>query len=297
MGTLAALLAVVGLVAGRQPGGESRVGQSAPPPTVKVVAAGDLASCNTRNDEATAALARRLAPYAILTLGDNAYPNGTRDDFRGCYARSWGRFVRKTHPAPGNHDYHTPRARAYFAYFGRRAPGPYYSRNLGSWHVVSLNSEVDAGAGSAQERWLRADLARDRHRCELLYWHRPRWSGGPHGSDGNMQPLWRAAYRHGVELVLSGHDHNYQRFRPLDAAGRRDRRFGVRQIVAGTGGGGSHYELKRVRNRVAADSTTYGVVVLVLRRRSYDLRFAPAVDGTFRDALRGARCHGAPPRR
>ena len=297
MKILAALLPVVGLVTDPQPVAESRVGQATPPALVKVVAAGDLASCNTRDDEATAALAGRLAPDAILTLGDNAYPNGTRDDFHDCYSPSWGRFLVKTHPAPGNHDYHTPRAAAYFAYFGRRAPGPYYSRNLGRWHVVSLNSEVDARAGSPQERWLRADLARDRHRCELLYWHRPRWSGGSHGSEEGMQALWRAAYRHGVELVLSGHDHNYQRFRPLDAAGRRDRRFGVRQIVAGTGGGGRHNPLKRVRNRVAADSRTYGVVVLLLHRRSYDLRFAPAADGTFRDGFRGARCHGAPPRR
>ncbi|MDQ3865325.1 MAG: metallophosphoesterase [Actinomycetota bacterium] len=277
------------------PGAESRVGQSGPPATVKVVAAGDLASCETRDDEVTAALAGRLRPHAILTLGDNAYPDGTRRDFHHCYSPSWGRFLGKTLPAPGNHDYQTPRARAYFAYFRRRAPGPYYSRNLGRWHVVSLNSEIDVGAGSAQERWLRADLARDRHRCELLYWHRPRWSGG--GSEEGMQALWRAAYRHGVELVLSGHSHNYQRFRPLDAAGRRDRRFGVRQIVAGTGGGGRHHPLAWVRNRVSADSTTYGVVLLALRPRSYALRFVPAADGTFRDRLRGAPCHRAPPRR
>ncbi|MDQ3856922.1 MAG: metallophosphoesterase [Actinomycetota bacterium] len=296
MRILGALLAVVALVAAPEPGATS-VGESSPRGTVKVVAAGDIASCDTRADEATAALAGRLAPHAVLTLGDNAYPNGTRDDFDKCYSASWGRLFRKTHPAPGNHDYHTPRARGYFAYFRRRAPGPYYSRNLGRWHVVSLNSEIDTTAGSLQERWLRADLARDRHRCELLYWHRPRWSGGPHGSDEGMRALWRAAYRHGVELVLSGHDHNYQRFRPLDAAGSRDRRFGVRQIVAGTGGGGGHYRLERVRNRAAANSTTFGVVVLVLRRRSYDLRFAPAADGAFRDALRGVRCHGAPPAR
>ena len=295
MRILAALLGLVALVAGCGSDEEARVA-SPPPPTAvaRVVAAGDIASCGTDADEATARLARRLRPHAILTLGDNAYPDGSSEDYDECYADGWGQFVGKTYPTPGNHDYETPRATGYFGYFGDRVPGPYYSFDLGRWHVVSLNSEIDAESGSEQERWLRADLARDRHRCELLYWHRPRWSGARHGSDEGMQALWQAAYDGGVDLVLSGHDHNYQRFRPVDADGNPDPRFGIRQIVAGTGGGGKHYELEPVPHRVAADSTTYGVLVLVLRAEGYDLRFTPAADGEFRDSVRGVACHGAP---
>ncbi|MBD0317031.1 MAG: metallophosphoesterase [Thermoleophilia bacterium] len=294
MRIIAALLALLALVVGCGSGEETRVPKLPPAAVARVVAAGDIASCGTDADEATAALARRLAPYAILTLGDNAYPDGSSEDFDDCYGPGWGKFVAKTYPTPGNHDYDTEDATGYFAYFGDHAPEPYYSLDLGQWHVVSLNSEIGAESGSAQERWLRADLERDHHRCELLYWHRPRWSGSRHGSDEGMQALWETAYEEGVDLVLSGHDHNYQRFRPLDADGNFDPRFGIRQIVAGTGGGGKHYELEPIANRAAADSTTYGVLVLVLRAASYDLRFAPA-DGEFRDSLRDAPCHGAPP--
>lgn len=269
--------------------------QPRPPGTVTVAAAGDIASCDENGDAATASVVRALRPDAVLTLGDNVYPDGSQDQFSRCYAPTWGTFRAKTYPAPGNHDYATPEAAGYFAYFGRRAPGPYYSFELGAWHLVSLNSEIARERGSRQERWLRRDLARDRHTCELLYWHRPRWSGGAHGSDKSMQALWQAAYDHGVELVLTGHDHNYQRFYRLDARGRRDVRRGVVHLVVGTGGK-SHYATRRMANRAAANTTTFGVLALSLRPGAYDLRFVPVRGSTWTDSLTGRRCRGAPRR-
>lgn len=256
--------------------------------TVRVVAAGDIATCDEAKDTATGKLVRRLAPRAVLTLGDNAYDDGGRAAF-DCYDAAWGSFRGRTFPAPGNHDYETRGAAGYFEYFGSRAPAPYYSFNLGAWHLVSLNSEIEHGEGSEQARWLRADLRADRHRCELLFWHRPRWSGGLHGSDPGVQALWRAAYDHRVELVLSGHDHNYQRFRKQDAQGRRNDARGVRQIVAGTGGK-SLYPTGWIRNRAAATTSDYGVLELVLRPRSYDARFVPAAGSSYTDRLRKAAC-------
>jgi hypothetical protein len=263
---------------------------------VTVAAAGDIASCLQSGDEETAAVVRAIDPDAVLTTGDNVYTSGTAQEFAECYGPSWGTFRDKTYPAPGNHDYETPDAAGYFAYFGARAPRPYYSFDLGGWHLVSLNTEINRNWDSPQLRWLRRDLRRDKHRCELLYWHRPRWSGGVHGSSEYSQPLWRAAYEGGVDLVLTGHDHNYQRFKRLNARGRPAPRFGVMQIVVGTGGR-SHYDAGEIPHRVAVDDTTHGVLKLVLNPRGFSSQFVPVAGGTFSDGVRSARCHGAPPRR
>ncbi len=261
------------------------------PGEVVVMAAGDIASCESSGDEQTAALVRRHGPDAVLTLGDNAYPEGAAADFAHCYDPSWGAFKDITYPTPGNHEYVTG-ASGYFSYFGDRAPAAYHSFDLGAWHVVALNSELPSKPGSPQERWLRRDLARDQHRCELLYWHKPRWSGGHHGSDPGVQGLWQAAYDNGVDLVLTGHDHAYERFFRMDGSGRRDRAFGVRELVVGTGGA-SHYAVEPVKNLAAADGSTFGVLKLRLRPRDYDLSFVPVDGGSFRDALRGQACHRA----
>lgn len=258
------------------------------PASVRVVAAGDIATCDGARDTATGELVRSLAPRAVLTLGDHAYHDGDRAAF-ACYDAAWGSFRDRTFPAPGNHDYMTSGGAGYFAYFGSRAPAPYYSFNLGAWHLVSLNSEIDHGARSKQVRWLRADLRADRHRCELLFWHRPRWSGGLHGSDPNVQAFWRAAYDHRVELVLTGHDHNYQRFRKQDARGRRADLRGVRQFVVGTGGAPLYFA-GLIRNRRAATSSDWGVLELVLRPRGYDATFVPAAGSTYTDRIRKAAC-------
>ncbi len=292
--TLHALLAALLLAVGDAPAPARELPRR--PPAATAVAAGDIASCDETGDEETAALVRRIGPDAVLTTGDNVYPVGSAEDFAACYDGSWGAFREKTRPSPGNHDYLTPRARGYFRYFRGLAPRAFYSFDLGAWHLVSLNSEIDATWGSRQVRWLRRDLARDRRRCELVYWHRPRWSGGAHGSSEDVQGLWQAAYEAGVDLVLVGHDHNYQRFRRLDARGRPDPRFGVVQVVVGTGGR-SHYDPGRIAHRVTADATTFGVLKLRLERRSFGLRFVPVAGGAYEDVMRGGRCHGPPPRR
>jgi 3',5'-cyclic AMP phosphodiesterase CpdA len=261
------------------------VALAAPPKAAVLVAAGDIASCSSTGDEATAALVARF-PGTVATLGDTVYDRGTPDEFARCYAPSWGRFRARTRPTPGNHDYETPGAAGYFGYFRRAAGAPdrgYYSYELGAWHVVVLNSNCAAiggcEAGSAQERWLRADLAAHPARCTLAYWHHPLFSSGPHGSRQAVAPLWQALQDAGAEAVLVGHDHLYERFAPQDAAGTPNRARGIREFVVGTGGA-RHYELARVApNSVARRTHAFGVLKLTLRPARYDFRFLPVGGG------------------
>ncbi|MFL5539336.1 MAG: metallophosphoesterase family protein, partial [Longimicrobiaceae bacterium] len=208
---------------------------------VVVLAAGDIGDCTLRDVSATAALLDTL-PGEVLAVGDEAYPHGSADDFRRCYDPNWGRHRARTHPTPGNHEYTDSTARAYFDYFGAAAGARgkgWYSFDLGAWHLVALNSEVDASAGSEQERWLRDDLRAHPARCVLAFWHRARFSSGRHGSTAAVAPLWRDLQAAGAELVVQGHDHDYERFAPLDADGRPDR-HGLRSFVVGTGGALRH---------------------------------------------------------
>ena len=257
-----------------------------------LVAVGDIAWCGGRDDEATARLVDRIRG-TIATLGDNVYPDGTAEEFASCYEPSWGRHKHRTRPSPGNHDYHTPAARGYFGYFGRRA-GPtsrgYYSYDLGSWHVISLNSELEGGARSVQERWLRADLARNRARCTLAYWHRPRFSSGSHGSDGSVRPFWDALYQARADVVLSGHDHNYQRFARQRPDGTLDRRRGLRQFIVGTGGRSLYGFGRPIAHTERYNTETYGVLKLTLRRAGYAWRFVSVPGKRFTDAG-SAPCH------
>jgi hypothetical protein len=233
---------------------------------------------------------------AVLTLGDNQYEDGSYEKYVASYAKSWGRVKRITRPAPGNHEYDTDGASGYFRYFGAAA-GParrgYYSFDLGGWHLVSLNSNCSkiggCHEGSPQERWLRRDLAKHPARCTLAYWHHPRFSSGRHGSHDSVSGLWHALYDHGADVVLVGHDHDYERFAPQNVAGAFDRVQGIREFVVGTGGE-SHYDFESTeRNSRVRDSTSFGILSLTLRPRSYVWRFVSAV-GSFTD--RGsARCH------
>ncbi len=179
----------------------------------------------------------------VAVLGDTAYENGTPDEFARCYEPTWGRHKARTRPAVGNHEYGTPGAAGYFAYFGAAAGEAgkgWYSYDLGAWHVVALNSNcslVGCQAGSEQEQWLRADLAANGARCTVAYMHHPRFSSGNvHGGSSAVDPLWRALEADGAELVLAGHDHDYERFAPQTASGALDVERGVRQFVVGTGG-------------------------------------------------------------
>lgn len=255
------------------------------------VGTGDIADCNSTGDEATAALLDGIEG-TVFTTGDNVYPDGTPEQYRDCYGPSWGRHRARTRPVPGNHEYHTPGAAGYFAYFGAAAGNPaegWYSYDLGGWHLVALDSEVDVSAGSAQERWLRADLAANPARCTLAYWHRPRFSSSRHGSDARMEALWRALYEAGADVVLVGHDHVYERFAPQAPDGAADPARGIRQFTIGLGGR-SLYEFNApLPNSEARYNETYGVLRLTLERGGYAWELIP-VSGAFRDAGRGA-CH------
>jgi acid phosphatase type 7 len=261
----------------------------------RLIAAGDIASCRSRGDEATALLLDRLEG-TIAALGDLAYEHGTDAEFRQCYAPSWGRHAWRTRPALGNHEYGIQGAAGYFRYFrgavGRTAG--YYSYDLGSWHIVVLNSNCrpagGCAAGSPQERWLRTDLAAHPTRCTLAYAHHPRFSSGFHGSDRTLVDLWRALYAAGADVVLAGHDHHYERFRPLTPTGRPDARRGLRQFVVGTGGRSLRPTLFPRRGSEVRHSSSYGVLVLDLRATGYSWRFVPAAGGRFRDAGSN-RCH------
>jgi hypothetical protein len=216
----------------------------------------------------------------VFTAGDNVYENGTYNEYMNCYHSSWGRHKGRTKPVPGNHEYNTPRAEGYYSYFG--VPR-YYAYDLGAWRIYALNSEINTTETGAQFTWLKNDLAANPRKCVMAYWHRPRWSSGSvHGSDPKTQPLWRVLYNAGAELVVSGHEHNYERLAPMDRKGQLDR-SGLRQIVVGTGGaslkGFSHIlPTSRVRN-----SSTYGVLKLTLRPDGYDWKFIPVAGQTFTD--------------
>jgi acid phosphatase type 7 len=268
-----------------------------PPPSGKViVAAGDIADCPSDGDEATARLVGGIEG-TVLTLGDNAYEDGTAQDFSECYEPTWGQFKERTRPAPGNHEYETEGASAYFDYFGEAAGQPgkgYYSYDLGRWHIVALNSnceEVGCAASSPQLWWLKADLAKNPKTCTLAYFHYPLFSSGEYRPGiREVKPLWEALYAAEVDVVLNGHDHNYQRFAPQDPNGNTDPQRGIREFVVGTGGR-SHYSiLGPIANSEVYNDETYGVLKLTLRPESYEWRFIPVEGETFAD-FGSAGCH------
>ncbi|MGH7528140.1 MAG: metallophosphoesterase family protein [Gemmatimonadales bacterium] len=263
---------------------------------VVVAAAGDIADCSSSGDEATARLLDDLPTATVITLGDNAYEDGSASDFANCYEPSWGRHKARTRPSPGNHEYRSKGAGGYFGYFGASAGDPskgYYSFNLGEWHIISLNSNISMSAGSAQERWLRADLAASTQRCTLAYWHHPRFSSGTkHGSSSASQPLWQALYDYGAEIALAGHEHNYERFAPQTPTGAADAVAGIRAFVVGTGGRG-HYPLgTHEPNSEASNGTAFGVLKLTLASGTYAWEFVPAAGATYTDSGSGD-CHAA----
>jgi hypothetical protein len=231
---------------------------------------------------------------AVLSLGDSQYEDGEYSEFTGpnAYHATWGRVKAKTKPVPGNHEYHVSGASGYFQYYGaaagERGKG-YYSFDLGSWHLIALNSEISTSTGSAQERWLRADLRATRKRCVLAYWHRPRFSSGEHGGSSSVAGFWQALDEARADLILSAHDHDYERFAPQNPSGRADAN-GIRQFVVGTGGADHGSVGGAEPNSQARNGTTFGVLKLTLRGNGYDWRFIPEAGGTFTDAGSGS-CH------
>jgi acid phosphatase type 7 len=279
-------------VASRETGPKPRIRVETAP---VLLAAGDIASCRSLGDEATAELLEG-APATIAALGDLAYPVGSADDFANCYDSSWGLFRSNTRPAAGNHDYATPGAAGYYDYWGAAAGARgagYYSYELGSWHVVVLNSNcrfVSCSPGSLQETWLRRDLALHRTQCTLAYFHHPLFSSTLGTATPAVQPLWQALYDAGADLVLNGHAHNYQRFAPQTPSGGADPARGIREIVVGTGGNSHRPAGPPIANQETADDTTFGVLKLMLLDGGYLWRFVPRSGGIFTDAGTGT-CH------
>jgi len=259
-----------------------------------LVGAGDIADCTRNQDSLTANLLDTI-PGTVFALGDNAYPDGTSSQYTTCYGSTWGRFKSRTRPVPGNHDYNTPGAAGYFGYFGAAAGDPatgYYSYDLGAWHIVALNSDASTIAGSSQEQWLRADLAAHPAQCTLAYWHHPLFSSSTVAVDTSTRALWQALYEAGAELVLNGHHHDYERFAPQTPAGVADPAFGIREIIAGTGGSDFHTLGPTVPNSEARNDQTFGVLKLTLSSGGYDWKFIPIAGQTFTDAGSGT-CHDA----
>jgi acid phosphatase type 7 len=289
---LAAALFCAGVVMGCGGGGDREA--------AVLLAAGDIAECDHQGDEATARLLADYPNATIATLGDNAYQHGTPEEFARCFAPSWGRYRESMRPATGNHDHATEDARGYHEYFGDRG-GPfdryYYSYDLGPWHVAVLDSDCWRVGGCAldepQAQWFRRDLRRNSARCTLAYWHRPPFSSGRYGDPEDterVRPLWQVAVEGGVDVVLVGHEHSYERFAPMDNAGRADPE-GVQLFIVGTGGGNLRsYRRTRLPTTVVRNDDTWGVLRLTLRPDGYDWKFLPVAGKTFSDA--GSRaCH------
>jgi len=271
--------------AGREPAGAVLVG------------AGDIAGCDDLDGaSATAALIERT-PGTVFALGDLAYPDGSDQDFANCYHPTWGRFKNRTRPAPGNHEYHLRGASGYARYFGALAGDAtkgYYSYDLGAWHILVLNSEcADAGGcgpSSPQGQWIRQDLAAHPATCALAYFHKPLFSSGKHGNDPAMKPLWQAMYPAGVDVVLNGHDHNYERFAPQDPDGRADAARGIRAFVVGTGGKSLRKLGNPKPNSEVRSAKAYGVLKLTLHASSYEWEFLAEAGKSFADRGSGT-CH------
>jgi len=246
-------------------------------PTEIFVGAGDIGQCtNGGVPEATARLLDSI-DGTVFALGDNAYPSGTAENYRSCYDLSWGRHKGRTRPVAGNHEYDTPQAAPYYEYFGASA-GPlgagYYSYALGNWHVIALNSNLPVGRTSAQAAWLKNDLATSAAKCTIAYWHFPLFSSSKHGNTEMMRDLWRILYDAGADVVLSAHDHVYERFAPQDADGSFDPARGIREFVAGTGGA-PPYPFVDIKANSEARMSTVGVLKLALKAGGYDWSFIP----------------------
>src|SRR5256886_380320 len=273
----------------------------APPPpelaltpgaTAVLVGAGDIASCSSTGDEQTAQLLRGIAG-TVFTAGDNASPNGSSADYKNCYTPTWGTEKARTRPAPGDVEYNTKNAAGYFNYFGGAAGQKnkgYYSYDLGAWHIVVLNSNLNMSTGSAQEVWLKNDLAASTAQCKLAYWHLPRFFSGVSTIRSALKPVWDDLYAAGVELVINAHSGNYERFAPQTPDGVADPTNGIREIIVGTGGL-RHFSFGSIaQNSEVRDNTSSGVLKLTLNDGSYTWEFIPIPGDPFVDSGSGA-CH------
>ena len=275
------------------------------------IGAGDIGECPLIDGkyvpggtmaEATAKLVDSLLPDpqmgVVFVAGDNAYNEGTTQQYMECYDPTWGRLKNRTRPVPGNHEFYEIKGTEnrygsdYYTYFGESAGRKfkgYYSYNLGEWHIIALNSELkdaeDFKEMTKQQNWLRVDLKKNQQKCTLAYWHRPVFSSGHHGTqqkpqgvDPTMQQVWRMLDKAGVDVVVNGHDHNYERFNPQDANRKPDPN-GMVEFVVGTGGTtldrAKEVPVNLRRNSEKFNRFTYGVLKLTLHPDSYDYEFIP----------------------
>jgi len=258
-----------------------------------LVGAGDIADCNSEGDEATADVLDGVVSGAeqavVFTAGDNAYPSGSERNFFDCYDPSWGAFKDITRPALGSREYRTAGAGGHFDYFGvppgERDKG-YYSYDLAGWHIVVLNSNCDqiggCEAGSAQEIWLREDLAASSAVCTLAYWHHPLFSSGSDGGVPDVLPLFQALYEADAELVINGDDHFYERFAPQDPAGEEEDE-GIRQFIVGTGGSSLSGFGSIATNSDVRFNEAFGVLALTLLPEGYEWAFMSVAGSDFND--------------
>ena len=270
--------------------------QSSGSEPVILIGAGDISGCESEGDYLTAEMLDTI-PGIVFTTGDHAYPTGTFQQFRDCYDRAWGRHKSRTRPTPGNHDYMTQRGIPYFNYFGElagtRGQG-YYAYDAGAWRVIVLNSEIPARRGSAQERWLRSELAANSRRCIAAYWHRPLYSSvrEERRFRAEIKPLWDALYDAGADVVINGHDHVYERFSKMDPNGRSDDR-GIRQFIVGTGGRSLYPFGRPAPNSEVRHNGSYGLLKLSLYEDRYEWEFVAPAGSDFSDSGSDV-CH--PPR-
>jgi acid phosphatase type 7 len=264
--------------------------------TVTLVGAGDIGRCDDTSDRKTARLVGKIGG-TVFTLGDHAYHDGTRAQFRDCYDPTWGKYKKRTRPTAGNHDYHTAGATSYFDYFGWRAgrPSGYYSYDRGDWHIVALNSNCKeiggCGRWSAQGRWLRRDLNHHRARCTLAYFHHPFYASGRGEDSPEVKPFWHILYNHHADVILSGHAHRYERFACITPSGTRSSARGIRQFIVGTGGAKREFQQGPDEPRVRAKKVgAPGVLKLELGSGFCHWKFVPVAGRNYTDSGR-ARCH------
>ena len=288
---LSLALAALASACAEQPGSEmapTGVAAEVTAPAI-VIAAGDISGCaHFYKDQETADMVAGM-PGTILPLGDLVYQNGTRWQFKNCYDPTWGPLRSRSRPTPGNHEYRTDQAGPYYEYFGERAGPPgkgYYTYTLGTWRIYSLNSERDI---PAQTKWLRRELNNNPSKCVLAYWHKPYYTSGPVPPTPALRPLFHELWRAKAEVVLSGHQHSYERFEPQDADSNYRKR-GVRQFVIGTGGA----QLERPTGPMAKHSKVHyvegwGVLELTLDTEKYSWRFVP-IPGSPQADSGSAKC-------
>lgn len=263
-----------------------------------LVGAGDIAGCESTADSETADLLDDIGGL-VFTLGDNAYPAGTFEQFAACYDPTWGRHKARTRPVPGNHDYGTPNASGYFSYFGTAAGAPmqgYYAYDVSTWRVYALNSNCDevggCRPGSPQYDWLVSDLADRSAACVLAYWHHPLFSASPEGGYDAVGPFFEVLYEAGAEIVMSASSHSYERFAPLAPMGEIDQQYGIRQFVVGTGGAGLRTLGDPLPFSERQSDEAHGVLKLTLQPESYTWDFISS-DAQFADTGEGT-CHPPP---